>query len=267
MSSQNQDARTRTFKILAVVLPGIAGLVVLLFLERIPQDPAYHDFADKRTLLGVPHAMDVLSNLAFVLAGFHGLWVLRKKTDGQSAGAFLDPKEHDAYFYFFLGVALTGLGSGWYHLNPSTDSLFWDRLPMTIAFMSLFAAMIQERMSLRAGKFLLKPLILVGAATIIYWRVTENAGNGDLRFYGLVQFYPMVAIPLMLLLFPPRYTHGHYFWWLFIAYGLAKIVEHFDQAVFSLTGFLSGHSLKHLLAALGTWGLVWMLKRRKGMDN
>jgi hypothetical protein len=250
-----------------VVLPGLAGLAVLLFLDPIPQDPAYHDFADQRTLLHVPYTMDVLSNLAFVLAGVHGLWVLGKGAGGRSDCNFIDERERAAYIYFFLGVALTGFGSGWYHLKPSTESLFWDRLPMTLAFMSLLAAMIQERMSLRVGILLLKPLILVGAATIIYWRVTENAGAGDLRFYGLVQFYPMVAIPLMLLLFPPRYSHGHYFWWLFIAYGLAKVVEHFDDALFSLTGFLSGHSLKHLLAALGTWGLVWMVRRREGIHE
>jgi FtsH-binding integral membrane protein len=258
-----EGGRKKHYRFLAVLAPALIGLALVLFLSPIAQDPAYHDFADERELLGIPFFGDVITNLAFVLAALHGLIILRRAATSEESGSFHEPKEKRAYLLFFASVLLTGFGSGWYHLHPDNASLFWDRLPMTGIFMSLFSIVITERINSRLGGALLWPLIVLGAASVVYWRLGERAGEGDLRFYALVQFYPMIAIPLILCLYPARYSRTGYFWGLALLYALAKAAELLDREIFYWNGVLSGHNLKHLLAALGAWGLAIMLARRR----
>lgn len=248
----------RLSKALIILVPGAVALVALLLQAPIPQDPAYHNFADLHTLMGIPRFGDVVTNLGFNLVGLLGLWYLMR-----SPGPFRQPGERPAYIVFFLGLFLTGLGSGWYHLEPNSPRLFWDRMPVTLTYMSMLVIVITERVNLTLGRRLLLPLVLVGFGSVIYWHIGEQAGNGDLRFYGLVQFYPMLAIPLMLLLFRSPYTHGTYFWGVIGWYALAKICEVLDAFILDLNGVISGHNLKHVFATIGAWWLLRMLKRRK----
>jgi len=226
----------RVWIILTVATVGVIGG---LFVPRIPQDPAYHQFADDRTLLGIPNFWNVVTNIPFVLVGIFGLARLSKVVALRSG-----------YLIICIGIILVGVGSAYYHFSPSTKSLVWDRLPMTIVFMALFSAIIEDRVSSRAGKALLWPLIVVGAVSVGYWHFSEVQGNGDLRPYGLVQFLPMVLIPLILVLFPSRGLRISFLWWTLVIYASSKITEHFDQWIFETTGMLSGHSIKHLLASL-----------------
>jgi hypothetical protein len=135
---------------------------------------------------------------------------------------------------------------------------------MTVGFMGLFSAMITERLDVRIGVRLLLPLLVIGAATVLWWYGTELRGSGDLRPYVAVQAYPLVAIPLLLVLGRARYTGSS---WLLVAlalYAAAKLAEARDAAIFTATaGVVSGHTLKHLLAALGIGVLALMLARRR----
>ncbi|MBS1841229.1 MAG: alkaline phytoceramidase, partial [Acidobacteria bacterium] len=173
------------------------------FIPRIPQPLSYHDFADRRSWLGVPNFGNVVSNLPFAFFGIAGLVFLFTRASG---AAFLDRGERQPYFFVFLGLFLTAFGSGYYHWNPSNATLLWDRLPMTIAFMGIVAALIAERISVRAGLISLAPLLILGAASPIQWYLSELHGYGDLRFYAAVQLAAVLSLPLFLLLFPPRYT-------------------------------------------------------------
>jgi lipopolysaccharide export LptBFGC system permease protein LptF len=178
----------------------VAGLAILalaacVLMRPIAQDPSYHAFADQRTLLGVPNFWNVVSNLAFLIAAIWGLRALR------SPVAFLDTWERVACCVLLAGTALVAAVSGYDHLRPDNATLYWDRLPMTVVFMGLLAVTIGERISMRAGRLLLAPLIVLGAASVLYWRF-----SGDLRLYVVVQYYPMLALPLMLILFRPRYS-------------------------------------------------------------
>ena len=159
-----------------------------------------------------------------------------------------------------VAVALVAFGSGWYHLSPSIPALVWDRLPMTVAFMALLSAVIADRISWLAGRALLWPLVVAGIASIAWWVRTESAGAGDLRPYALVQFLPMLLIPLMLLMWRGEGLSSRRLWMALGAYVLAKVAEHFDVALFAATGF-GGHALKHLLAALAAW---WILRAFQG---
>ena len=225
----------------------VAAIAAAFWLDRIPQDPGYHEFADGSALFGIPNFWNVATNLPFLFVGLAGL-ALRSRLRVQAQQA--------QYVVFCIGVALVGLGSAYYHWAPSTPTLVWDRLPMTVAFMALFSAVIQDRVSERLGRTLLWPLVIVGVATIAWWYWSELAGHGDLRPYAVVQFLPVLLIPLMLLLFRGRGLRDAWLWATLAAYVLAKVAEYFDAAIYGATGFLSGHSIKHLLAALAVWWAI-----------
>jgi hypothetical protein len=243
------------------ILVGLAVLAVgaTSFISPIAQDPAYHLFADQRALFGIPNFGDTASNIGFLIVGALGLaFVLGKR----GRAMFDAPGERWPYLIFFVGVALVSLGSAYYHVNPTTETLFWDRLPMTVAFMALLSAFITDRIHTRVGVVVMLPLLLaIGIVTVMYWHVTEAAGHGDLRPYGLVQFYPMLAIPLICLLFPGRHTTGKHVFYMAVWYSLAKICEHFDGEIFALLGeTVSGHTLKHIFAAIATYMVLEMLR-------
>lgn len=245
-------ARYRPQLLVAIALAMVVALAVH---GPIPQDPGYHHFADTRALSGVPNFWNVASNLPFLLVGIAGVrWVLR-------ALPVLPPALQPAYLVLFLGVALVGLGSAWYHLHPSNDTLLWDRLPMTLAFTALFAIILGEHVAPRFGPRLLWPMLVAGVLSVLYWHATERAGVGDLRPYALVQFLPVVLIPVILLLYPRPGSAG--LWIALGAYVAAKLLEQFDVQVYAaLAGIVSGHSLKHVVAALGMWALLAGLRRR-----
>lgn len=230
-----------------------AAIAGVWLLDPIPQDPAYHAFADRCVLFGVPNFWNVASNLPFLVVGLLGwIWI----------GRIASPSLATHYRVLCTAIALVALGSGWYHLAPSNGSLVWDRLPMTVAFMALFTTLIADRVSWLAGRALLWPLVVAGIASIAWWVRTESAGAGDLRAYALVQFLPMLLMPLVLLQWRDGSLAARELWLAFGAYALAKLFEHFDAAVFAATaGLVAGHVLKHLAAALAAW---WILRAFQG---
>lgn len=228
--------------LIAVFTAVAAGIAFLL--PPIAQDPAYHAFADRSVLFGIPNFWNVASNLPFALVGILGL---RRTPE-------LQPHlPVPAYLLFCMGVILVGAGSAYYHYAPDSNTLVWDRLPMTIAFMALFSIVVSDRVFVRLGRWLLWPLVLAGVASVLYWDWTELQGRGDLRAYGLVQFLPMLLIPLMLATSKGAGLRGPWLWLTLIVYALAKLTEHYDVAILAASGLVSGHTLKHLLGALAIY--------------
>jgi hypothetical protein len=232
---------------------GAAALVVLSV--RFPEWPGPRGLADRRTLLGIPNALDVLSNAPFALAGALGLLRLR------SVARELRP----AAAVLYVSLLAVALGSSLFHLAPGPGRLLADRLPITLAFQALLALVLGDRVSPRLARALLVPLLLAGAGTALYWYLGADApGTGDLRPYALVQAVPMVALPLLLLLQPGQPgQHGrrggldaHRLLAAFVLYGLAKGAEALDHELFALLGVVSGHTLKHLLAGAACLCLV-----------
>jgi hypothetical protein len=254
---------TRRIRLPLIAAVTLAAILGVFSRPPLPQSQAYHDFADRRGLLGVPNFLNVVSNAAFLLVGAQGLSYLWRRRSGSSGNAFAGQREQWPYVALFLGIALTGLGSAYYHLAPDNARLVWDRLPMTIAFTAILSATMSERIGVKAGVFLLVPLVVAGMGSVVYWQMTELAGRGDLRPYVLAQFYPMVAIPLMMLLFPPRYTRSADLLGAAGLYALAKIFEVFDRRIFAAVPIVSGHTLKHLAAALAAYQILRMLQKRR----
>jgi hypothetical protein len=260
-------ARPLNFPAKIGILIGTILLVIVaaLAFSPLPQDPTYHSFADGRTAFGIPNFANVASNLGFLIFGVLGI---RLVMGSGGKNLFEVPKEKLPYAVFFIGVSLVAFGSAYYHVIPTNETLVWDRLPMTVAFMALFAAFIMDRIHFRIGLVVMLPLLLlVGAGSVVYWSWTEAMGAGDLRPYFLVQFLPIFAIPLICLLFRGRYTSGKSVALMFLWYGLAKLFETFDSDIFLITGnTISGHSIKHLFAALVVYEALVMLQWA-GRDN
>jgi len=247
------------------LIGGLAALAaaVAWLIPPIAQDPAYHRLADSRPWLGIPNALNVLSNAGFLLVGALGLVFVMG--GGGGGRAFRESGERWPYAVFFGGLFLTGLGSGYYHWAPGNARLAWDRLPLAMTLMGLLAATIAERLGVKAGLRLLGPLVLVAVGSVVYWHWTEQRGVGALRLYALVQFYPIVAVPLMLWWLPPRYTRGSELLAAAATYAAAKVPELLDGWVLSATHVVSGHTLKHLLAALAGYWVLRMLRHRRAV--
>lgn len=233
------SARGAAFLLGGVALVSIAGLAAL---PPIIQDQHYHAFADTRTLLGIANFWNVVSNLPFVVVGAVGL--ARYWRESTTAA-------------LFFGIFLTGFGSSYYHLAPGDDTLFWDRLPMTIGFMALLAGALGERFGKGVGDIALWPLLALGVASLLWWRWT-----GDLRPYVWVQFYPCLVLPILYWWFPV--TTGAPILILAAAlYALSKALEYFDQAIYAVGGIVSGHTLKHLAAAAACYALLQYFRQRR----
>ena len=241
--------------LLQCLVAAVAAVAVIgaFLLDPIPQDPAYHAFADDTRLFGVPNFWNVATNLPFLFIGLLGLARVQRLSEAMLG-------LH--YRVFCTGVALVALGSAYYHFEPSTPTLVWDRLPMTVAFMALFAAVLMDRVSAPLGRALLWPLVALGIASIAWWVRTELAGEGDLRPYALVQFLPMLLMPVILLLSKGGGLNTALLWMSLGAYGAAKLAEYLDPLILNATSVFSGHSLKHLLAALGAWWAIRAFSKR-----
>jgi hypothetical protein len=250
--------RGRSLLILAATLAAL--LLLFLLTAPVPQDPAYHQFADGRTILGIDNFWNVMSNLPFAVVGLWGIVIVFRDSH-----RFCLPGLELAYIVFFSGIFLTAFGSGYYHLNPANEPLVWDRLPMTIGFAGLFAIIIGEFVSPRIGRAVVVPLLLLGVASVEYWAWTETNGVGDLRPYAVVQFLPMLLLPVILLAYKPAVGSAKYFWLMLMFYVLAKLAEFLDQGIFAAGGLISGHSLKHLFAALTPATLLYALLQRRAI--
>lgn len=244
-----------------IYLSCLVAIALFTLSGPIAQPHAYHDFADSRVILGVTNFWNVISNIGFLVIGAWGLladWRNRLVHDNDS--------DYPVYSIFFAGVLLTCFGSSWYHLNPGNTSLVWDRLPMTIGFMALTVGLLSEFLGRALQKRLLYPLLLAGFASVIYWHFSEQAGQGDLRPYLLVQFLPLLIIPLVALTGSSRYTCTIDLIAVIGFYALAKLAELLDMQIYQALGVISGHSLKHLLAALAAGMVLRMLWRRRALN-
>jgi hypothetical protein len=238
---------------LAISLMLVWVVILLAFVPPIAQNPNYHHFADENLWLGVPNFWNVVSNLPFVLVGLWGMGYTYK----QNVVIF----DKIVYFSLFFGVSLTGLGSGYYHWQPNNWTLVFDRIPMTLVFMSFTCLVLADLFDRELVKVLFPVLLFLGIFSVLYWYYTETIGKGDLRLYGIVQFLPMLLLPLLAIIYRKKINYLPLLLQIFLVYVVAKLFEKFDVDFFELIP-ISGHSLKHLLAAYATF-LMYQLVDKK----
>ncbi|MBT4792158.1 MAG: hypothetical protein HON90_11350 [Halobacteriovoraceae bacterium] len=230
-------------KIIFLLIVTFIPLVILFgFVSPIAQNQAYHNFADGHKLLGIINFHNVISNIPFVIVAFIGLkqYITHKQRYSFS------------WLVFVIGVFLVGPGSAYYHLNPTDQTLVWDRLPMTIGFMGLTSFIFTEVFSIKKEKTFLTILLLIGFYSIFHW-----VQFSDLRLYFWVQLTPILCILYIAVIMPTKSLKPKHLAFAVVFYIVAKLTEHFDKQIFTNLAY-SGHSIKHLAAAISVYALIIM---------
>jgi hypothetical protein len=240
-------AGARNGRVAFILVLAVAAVIGLMLHGPIPQPADYHAFADQRTILGVPDFWNVVSNLAFLIPGLIGVYEVRRRKLPLRA----------MYLIFFAGSCLVALGSGFYHLHPDNETLVWDRMPMAVVFMAFFSIIVADRISERAASVMFYPLIVFALLSVAYWHFT-----GDLRLYAIAQFLPVLLIPLILILLPATTGDTPLIWSVFAVYATAKLFEFADGQIYTALQVISGHTLKHVTAALGIYFFLLAVRRR-----
>jgi hypothetical protein len=239
------------------------GMIVILALHgRIAQPAHYNEFADHSAAFGIPHAADVLSNAGFALVAIWGWLTLRPRraSDHLRAG-------WAGYRLFLIGLILTAFGSAFYHLAPDNIRLIWDRLPIALVCAGLLAGVRGDILGgARTGLDAIV-LGLTAVASVAWWAVTDRNGAGDLRPYLLLQGLALILIPLWQAIHRAPRTDRIAFATAMVLYILAKSAEVLDHEIANALGFVTGHTLKHLIATAATAAVVWGLIRRVSHDR
>jgi hypothetical protein len=243
----------QTWALRASWLLALAVAFAMLIYGPIAQLADYHNFADQRAWQGIPCFADVISNIGFMMAGAYGLWHYRLKTPG--------------YALFLLFLLLTGFGSGYYHWEPNNARLIWDRLPISLVCSGLLVGSYFELDPKKQEGLWTLGMAAFAIFGVWWWHVTEQKGEGDLRPYLYLQLLPLLVIPLWQYAFSAPKRTKQAFAFAIGFYALAKIFELLDHPVFETLGFISGHSIKHLLATAGGACIVWHLTSKTVSDR
>lgn len=238
----NLSSRETTLLITAL---GLAALAI--WGPFTPQPGGYHDFADRRVLLDLPFALDVLSSLAFAAAGLAGLRMLAALpphtiTNMQRAMAVL----------FFAGLLLTAAGSAWYHWDPDDAALAVHRTAAATAGAGLLGLAAATHVSERAAAATGLALLVLGPLAVRTWSTT-----GNLLPWTTLQAGAMALLAWLGLL-RRRFGAPDVQWSaVILALVAAKLLEMADHDVYHLTdGMVAGHALQHLAAAAAAWPVV-----------
>jgi len=235
-------------------------IVILAAYGRIAQPEHYNEFADRSAAFGIPHAADVLSNAGFALVAIWGWLTLRRRraSDELRAG-------WPGYRLFLIGLFLTAFGSGFYHLAPDNARLIWDRLPIALACAGLLVGVRGDTQPKLKTDIEAIVLAFCAVASVAWWVTTDRNGAGDLRPYLLLQGLPLVLIPLWQAIHRAPRADRLAFAAAMGLYVLAKVAEVLDHEIATALGFVSGHTLKHLIATTATAAVVWGLTRRRSV--
>lgn len=234
------------------------ALILLLALHGPITQPAhYHDFADHSVAFGLPHAADVLSNLGFALVAIWGWLVLwPRRASKPLRGGW------PGYRLFLIALLLTAFGSAFYHLAPDNARLLWDRLPIALVCAGLIGGVRGDIKGGSGNGIEVIALALYGVASVAWWVVTERSGAEDLRPYLLLQGLALILIPLWQMIHRRPRIDRIAFAAAMALYVLARAAEVFDHEIAGTLGFVSGHTLKHLIATAAVAVVVWGLTRR-----
>ena len=205
----------------------------------IKQHESYRDFADKRKICCLPNCNDVVSNFPFLMVGLY--YILYVKTSMLL----------NIYYLICTGLILTSFGSAYYHLNPNSQTLFYDRLPMTLVMAGIISLQLDDYF----GVDYYYTVLILSTSTCFYWKYSEN-----LLPYLICQAFPI----LLYSFFSPVYnfTHQEYYTYSVFLYTLAKITELLDKKIYKHF-ICSGHTLKHAIAAISIMCILEMLNNRK----
>jgi hypothetical protein len=242
-----------------VSLLAVAGIavVVSIFAHSMPQPRAYHLFVDARTCLGIPNFFNAASNLGFLAAGL-GMLIFLYARRAKFAEMFIERGEPWLFVVLYAATLMVTFGSGYYHLAPDNASLFWDRLPMTLVASAFVGTIIADRFGARAGVWSLAVLFALSCGALAYWLATQSLAHDNVWPYIATVYGGLAFAVVAMALFPSRYTHARAAWISVAIYIIAMAFDTWlDAPLYAAGAILSGHSLKHLLAAVALFWLGW----------
>jgi len=220
----------------------------------ISQPQEYHDFADDREFLSIPNALDVMSNLAIVYPGILGLVLVYERRNESE----ISDDEVSIQITLFSGMILTFAGSVWFHLDPNDSTMLWDRLGMSVVIGSCISLLIHDMYDRNLAGNIHLPIVVISIISVLWWPVFD-----DLRFYFIIKHHPFILFPILLLFGNRIYDKVSGYYWGLSMFILATIFEFTDLKIFEITGFISGHTLKHIFAGIGLWFIMAMIRDRK----
>lgn len=229
-------------------------IIVALFYGPISQPQEYHDFADDREILGIPNALDVMSNLAIIYPGVVGLAFVHESRKLPK----VSEDEISIQITLFSGMILTFAGSVWFHLDPTDSTMLWDRLGMSVVIGSCISLLIHDMWDRNLAAKIHLPIVIASILSVLWWPVFD-----DLRVYFIVKHHPFILFPIFLFCGHRIYDKTSGYYWGLSMFLLATIFEFADQQIFEITGIISGHTLKHLAAGIGLWFLMVMIRDRE----
>ena len=183
--------------------------------------------------------------------GAWGLWWLRRVPLDR-----LGTAQRGLAGLLFIGLIATAFCSSGYHLDPHDAGLCIDRVGMSLAFAGLLGLAAADRISARAGVALAALVAVAAPATaLVAWL------GGNMTPWAVLQGGGLVLLAALALRRPQPRALGFSIIGVIAFYAVAKALELADAPVFALTQqLISGHSAKHLVAALAAWPVVRALQ-------
>ncbi|QUJ70064.1 hypothetical protein KDD30_18100 (plasmid) [Photobacterium sp. GJ3] len=266
LKSSRALSQYRSDRIRTLLLIASACILVLLILLQSPVilPPDVDTDTSSRQISDVHPLHVIVSSLPLAIVGFMGIRMLSLIPKKQ-ADRVVEPEIATAYFLFFQALLATSLGAVYYDLLPTPFGLMLDRIPGAIALVSLYCIVLSEYVRPALGTKLLFPLNIYAVFSVVYWywMTTAASGTADLSAYMLVQLLPILHLPLILLLYQGRWPDRPYYLAAFMCYGVAIGAESLDAEVWGMTqGIISGHCVKHVLAACAGGWVYLMLRQR-----
>ena len=149
--------------------------------------------------------------------------------------------ERRPYVVLFVAVLFTAAGSAYYHAAPDNEALFFDRLPITIAFMALVASQIVDRIGVERGsRHCCRCSCSAQHPSCTGAQANEPAqAMSPYVVRGVFDRHTAVLASIL-----SRYTCGKYVYWVLAWYVLGKCLETFDAEVLEWSRIVSGHTLE-----------------------
>jgi hypothetical protein len=231
--------------LVAMAVAAVAGLIawgpVLLV-------PAAHAYADARAWGGLPNAANVLASLPLLAAAVWGFFATRASRWSHEV------RRPWTAFHLCAGAAATVAAV--YHAAPGDASFVLAHALTAAGFVFLGQGVLAERVHPGFGS----TRALVGAGLLVVLAcavVLAGAASGqgiDMRPFMLLEVLPVLLIPAGALWLPGAHTRASDWVIMLVGYGVAKAFDAADAVVLSVTGWISGHGLMHLiLAAVAGW--------------
>lgn len=203
-----------------------------------------HGYADSRSWLGVPNAMNVLASVPVLACAVWG-W--------RATAASTWPRELQLPWRGFHACAIvSSLVAMAYHAWPLDASFLLSRMAQSGAFLLLGLGLMAEGVDLRFGGALACASATgVAAAAGSAVAMSNYFGLGfDMRPLLLLEILPVLLIPAGAISLAGRYTRRSDWSFVLLVYATSRTFESADAGILAATEWVSGHSLMHLSLGL-----------------